>query len=211
MAAQEDVRLDAGGAPRLPQVRLQNRSNLCYIHSVLQAVYWLEKLSTNAASCFGRVQAGMKVFQASGSVSVLDSLPLRTLFAGWGNVHQQHDAGEFLQHFLAVAQSAAYQGRREARQGEEGCTLDSGTLGHAIILPIAGVAAPALQTLLDGWHRQHTLHAVVHHSGVIWLQLERYAHDTQKCTTTLRVRPGDRVAAPLFSEADLMSTMRPSR
>ncbi|CAE7948593.1 unnamed protein product [Symbiodinium sp. KB8] len=94
---------------------------------------------------------------------------------------------------------------------QEDVRLDAGTLGHAIILPIAGVAAPALQTLLDGWHRQHTLHAVVHHSGVIWLQLERYAHDTQKCTTTLRVRPGDRVAAPLFSEADLMSTMRPSR
>ena len=83
----------------------------------------------------------------------------------------------------------------------EGHILDSGTLGHAIILPIAGVAAPALQTLLDGWHRQHTLHALVHHSGVLWLQLEHYAHDTGKCTATLRVRPGDRVAVPLFSDS----------
>ena len=54
LAAQEGVRLDASGAPRPSQVRLQNRSNLCYIHSVLQAVYWLGRMSTNAASCFGQ-------------------------------------------------------------------------------------------------------------------------------------------------------------
>ncbi|CAE7824138.1 unnamed protein product, partial [Symbiodinium necroappetens] len=108
---------------------------------------------------------------------------------------------EFLQHFLAVAQSAAYQGRWEARLGEAGGPFDSGTLGHAILLPIAGVALPTLQMLLDSWHRQHALHAIAQHKGVIWLQLERYAHNAHKCTTTLRVRPGDRVAVPLFSEA----------
>ena len=148
----------------------------------------------------------MRIFHATGTVSVADSLPLRGFFARWPQMHQQHDAGECLHHFLAARQSAAYRGRWDARDGSDDCAVDSGTLEHAIILPIAGAPVLTLQSLLDNWHQQTALHALVVQPVIIWFQLERYLYGSAKCTRQLRMRPGDQVAVPIFSNAAGLDT-----
>ena len=48
---------------------------------------------------------------------------------------------------------------------------------------------------------QHAVHALLEHRGLVWLQLERYTHGAHKCTANVRVRPGDSVAVPFFTES----------
>ena len=47
---------------------------------------------------------------------------------------------------------------------------------------------------------QHAAHALLGHKELIWLQLERYTHGANKCDALVRVRPGDSVAVPFFTE-----------
>ena len=61
----------------------------------------------------------------------------------------------------------------------------------------------ALPELLHHWHEQHTIHALARHSGVVMLQLKRYAHASGgpiKDTRVIRWMPGERVAVPCFCE-----------
>ena len=72
------------------------------------------------------------------AISLPDCLTLRTLFASWRRLHQQHDAGEFLAHCLQFANATAWQGAWQARLDEPHRVVDSGTLQQAIQLAITG-------------------------------------------------------------------------
>ena len=197
-AAHEGVRLCIREGLSLTRTRLLNRSNLCYVNSVLQAAHWSGELSSGVAAYHGRLLAGMRIFHATGTVSVADSLPLRGFLL---------DGRKCTSNMMQVTtQSAAYRARWDARDGSDDCAVDSGTLEHAIILPIAGAPVLTLQSLLDNWHQQTALHALVVHPVIIWFQLERYLYGSAKCTRQLRMRPGDQVAVPIFSNAAGLDT-----
>ena len=184
----------------LPAVQPVNSSNLCYINSVMQAANWLGAITSAPALCFGRLQAGFRIFGTRRRVRLIDVYAFRPLFLSWADIHRQHDAGEFLGALLTAAQSEAYACRWEARSDGDRPLLYSGTLEQPIVLPIAGTPPLTLQSLLDHWHMQHAVHALLKHKGLIWLQLERYTHGANKCEAPVRVRPGDSVAVPFFTE-----------
>ena len=88
--------------------------------------------------------------------------------------------------------------------------VTSGTLEHAIVLPFEGAPPYTLQGMLDRWSGQYAPQALVTHRGVVWLQLERYMYAAAKNRQTVRVRPGDQVAVPIFSESTGLSIQHES-
>ena len=112
-------------------------------------------------------------------------------------MHRQHDAGEFLQRFLAVAQPGACAGGWEARLTNPSRVHDSGDLGIPLLLHLPG---ETLQTLVDSWHNQFATHALTYHGGDLFLQICRFCDSAQKNMQCLPLRPGDVVAMPVFTE-----------
>ena len=197
-AVRGDARLSQSAGPVIPTAKLANSTNLCYINR--QAAYWVGALTSAPVLCYGQLQAGFRVFLACTAVRLIEVLAFRPIFRDWARVHHQHDAGEFLHQFLTATQSAPYTCRWEARTEGERPVHYSGTLEQPIVLPMAGAPPLTLQLVLDRWHMQHAVHALLEHRGLIWLQLEHYADGVGKCTTALRVRPGDQLVVPFFTE-----------
>ncbi|CAE7783358.1 unnamed protein product [Symbiodinium sp. CCMP2592] len=175
--------------------RLVNRTGLCYANSTLQALLWLSEIS---GTDFGQLQQGRRLLRTNQAICLPDCLSLRRLFAGWMRLHQQHDAGEFLAHCLHTAQAEAWEGGWQARLENPDNITDSGTLLQAIPLHLPG-ANP--QALVDKWHGQFSRHALTHHSGLVFLQLCRYTEGADKDKSVLRVRPGDSIVLPIFTQA----------
>ena len=142
VAAQEVVQLGGTGASlMLPICKLQNRTNLCYCNAVCQAMYWLGEMSTAASACYGRLQAGLRVLRANQTLVLPNCIAMRPLFVHWRNLHSQHDAGEFLQHLLSVAQPRACCWRWESRLANPFQLHDSGDRGAPLLLNIMRHAA----------------------------------------------------------------------
>ena len=199
-ATQQGVSLRARGKLSIMSARLKNDSNLCYANSVVQAVTWI---MMTQGTTVGKLKACLPILRSSEPVHLPDCLALRWLFAGWSQLHQQHDAGEFLAHCLYAAEAEAWEGRWESRLSEPFRVADAGTLLRAIPLPITGTT---LQSLLDAWSQQYAPHALTLHNNVLFLQLERYGADAHKNQQLLRIRPGDQLAVPLFAEPASLAT-----
>ncbi|CAE7805440.1 unnamed protein product [Symbiodinium sp. CCMP2592] len=75
-----------------------------------------------------------------------------------------------------------------------------GPLSHLMRLHPAGEASASLQSLIDACGYQHAPQALHAHSVVVFLMLCRYDESGAKCTRQVRVRPGDTLALPIFSE-----------
>ena len=83
--------------PRLPQLRLLNSCNYCYINSLMQALYWLGELTNDAAACLGDYLALFRQFPCTGCLSIPDAITWRPVLRGWTRITRQHDVGEFVQ------------------------------------------------------------------------------------------------------------------
>ena len=88
------------------------------------------------------------------------------LFRTWAALHQQHDAGEFLHHCLEYARTEAWLGGWQAHLSHPESVVDSGDLRQAILLHMRG---NSLQALIDAWCGQYAVHALLLHSGMIFL------------------------------------------
>ena len=200
-AALEEVQLARGAnsaSLTLPQARLRNSSNLCYCNAIFHCVYWLGEVSTSAQACYGSLQAGIRILRTTGDLMLPRCMALHALFRGWRQLHNQHDAGEFLQRFLAVAQPDACVGGWEARLTNPHRVRDSGDLGIPLFLHLPG---ESLQALVDSWQHQFATHALTHHGGCIFLQICRYsAHDSKNMQRVV-IRPGATVTLPVFTDA----------
>ena len=199
----------AGASLMLPLCKLQNRTNLCYCNAVCTALYWLGEVSTLALACYGTLEAGLRVMRANKPIALPDCLALRPLFVHWRHLHQQHDAGEFLQHLLSVARPRACDWRWESRLANPHQLHDSGDCGAPLLLNLSG---GTLQGSIDEWHNQYAVHALAEHHGCVFLQLCRYVTHTHKNMQQLPVRPGDLVAIPVFTaDTDLCTRLEPFR
>ena len=184
--------------------KLRNNSHLCYANSVFQALLWLMELTGTAV---GRLKVGIGILRSPQHIHLPECFALRWLFQAWPRLHQQHDAGEFLAHCLRNAQAEAWDGIWQARISNPDRCTDEGTLLLAIPLPISG---RTLQSLIDSWHVQYSRHAVAQHRGILFLQLERYSSALAKNHSEIRIRPGDRLAVPVFAETTGLSTLHES-
>ena len=78
-AARRDAQLLLHESLHLPAVQPVNSSNLCYINSVMQAANWLGAITSAPALCFGRLQAGFRIFGARRRVRLIDVYAFRPL------------------------------------------------------------------------------------------------------------------------------------
>ena len=198
-ATQQGASLRARGKLSIMSARLKNASNLCYANSVAQAMTWIMMTQGTAV---GKLKACLPILRSSELVHLPDCLALRWMFAGWSQLHQQHDAGEFLAHCLNAAEAEAWEGRWGASSlGTISCCRRR----HATSsYPTA--TGTTLQSLLDAWSQQYAPHALTLHNNVLFLQLEHYGADAHKNQQLLRIRPGDQLAVPLFAEPASLAT-----
>ena len=75
----------------MPQIRLVNSCNYCYINSFVQALYWLGELTNDAAACLGDRPALFQSFPNSHSISLPDAISWRPVLQGWPRITRQHD------------------------------------------------------------------------------------------------------------------------
>ena len=151
------------------------RSNYCYVHSCLQAVFWCGELTAQPDSCYGRLKAGLLLLKRPVKLQVPSCLSLRSVLAGWDNPRVQHDAGEYFRFLLAQLQLPAFIGQWQARLTLPFTIVDEGQLTTPVILhPESGTLAD----LVARWHAQYAVHALVHHGGVLLLRIVRYGFRT---------------------------------
>ena len=195
------VRLQLQSQLSVPQGRLQNPSNLCYLNACAQVFAWTGQLVDSAASCYGTAQAAIRPVLAPGKPTLPQSLAWHVILGGWQDVNRQHDACQFMLHLLRHAKPAAYAGKWQARLTGPDVVVDAGDLAAPVLLDLAGETVPEL---LIRWHEQHAVHALCSHSGVVLLQLKRYKLEgcgPVKDQSAVRWQPGERVAVPTFSDS----------
>ena len=195
------VRLQLQSQLSVPQGRLQNPSNLCYLNACAQVFAWTGQLVDSAASCYGTAKAAIRPVLAPGKPTLPQSLAWHVILGGWQEVNRQHDACQFMLHLLRHAKPAAYAGEWQARLTGPDVVVDAGDLAAPVLLDLAGETVPEL---LIRWHEQHAVHALCSHSGVVLLQLKRYRIEGSgpvKDQSAVRWQPGERVAVPTFSDS----------
>ena len=198
------VRLCMSAPTALPQGRLNNPHNICYLNAASQAFAWVGRLTVDEDYCYGSARAAMRPVLDSGRPYLPQCLAWRAHLREWRSIAQQQDACQFMEHLLSSAKPKAYLGTWQARLTLPFQVVDGGSLEAPILLDLPGTSDLTLQELLQHWHEQHTIHAVEKHSGVILLQLKRYAHvsgNPVKDARAVRWLPGERVAVPCFCEA----------
>ena len=195
-AVSRSIRLNGSEEPRLPVAQLRNPDNICYANAALQVFYWLGVLTGQPAACYGRVQAGTPVLTATGSQYLPACMHLQVIFRGWPALHRQQDVVEFMQHILDVTQPHIFEGSWEARLTNPHTVSETGYLQCLLMLHFPGTS---LQSMINAWHEQYSAHALVVHSGVIMLQLCRYA-GTSKVRQSLHIAAGESIQLPVFSE-----------
>ncbi|OLP94335.1 hypothetical protein AK812_SmicGene23637 [Symbiodinium microadriaticum] len=152
----------------LPLCKLQNRTNLCYCNAVCTALYWLGEVSTLALACYGTLEAGLRVMRANKPIVLPDCLALRPLFVHWRHLHQQHDAGEFLQHLLSVARPRACDCGAPLLLNLSGGTLQ----GDLVAIPVFTADTDLCTRLVPSNHRAMdvALYALPDHMQLVALE-----------------------------------------
>ena len=188
--------VNIGATPSLRmllQVSLHNDTNLCYLNSTALAATWtilqaqLHGHPTHLVPALRLLCSGAKS-PPNQPVRLLQHLPWQLLLQGWRNVHQQHDAPELVMHLLPRLQARNFEGRWEARvqTARELRIIDAGRL-HAplIMFPHPGDTL-YLQRVIDQWHLQAAVHALVNPPHILCIQLQRFTGEGGHLTRHVR-------------------------
>ena len=119
----------------------------------------------------GAARAAMKPVLEAGRPYLPECLAWRAHLRDWDRLTQQQDACQFMTHLLASARPSAYSGCWQARLTLRFQVVDGGSRDAPIRLDLPGAADITLFELLHHWHQQHTIHALLRHSGVVMLQI----------------------------------------
>ena len=147
--------------PALPNLKLHNPQNHCYLNAL---VYCLAALEKHANRCI--LPAAFR--NAQTPLSAMRELGFHMM--GWHRPHQQHDVGEFADFLLPKLRMYDQTYTWSARQFLEGefRHTDSGTLRACLSLSTIDPSGPDVQTLIQRWHQQQSsMHAL--HSPPPWL------------------------------------------
>ena len=128
----------------------------------------------------------------SHSISLPDAISWRPVLQGWPRITRQHDVS------LGALTPKLATGRWEARIAEPFTIVDSGPLSGPVLLHLGD---DRLQAMINRWHKQYAVHALVLHAGIVLLQLCRYggAENPRKNQSPLAIRPGEKVQLPVFT------------
>ena len=184
-SSSQPLGVNTGSIPSLRallQISLHNDTNLCYLNSTALAATWTLLQAQLHGHPTTRIVPALRLLCSREKpthnlpVKLLQHLPWRMLLQGWQNVHRQHDAPELVMHLLPRLHISGLEGRWEARvQTEHELQItDTGRL-HAplIMFPHPGDIL-YLQRVIDQWHLQAAVHALVSPPSVLCLQLQRF-------------------------------------
>ena len=169
------------GLARLLKLSLSNPTNLCYLNSTLIALSW----ALLQAQLCGTLQQALvpaisfltqePKLPHGRSVQVLSHLPLLAKMQAWSRLHVQHDA-ELIAYLLPRLNQPGFQGSWEARRHIDAntCATDGGTTLAPIVLALNAGEQLILQTMIDQWHAQASIHALTHPTILICLQIQRF-------------------------------------
>ena len=193
-----------------PTMVLFNPHNLCYANAVAIAFAWLGHIFQSYVLAGGACSGCLKVVYGARNLQLTNALPWLAVFADWPQAHEQHDAAEFSAHFLSLARPGVFSGTWNARlaQGDTVRVTDMGTL----LLPLKlDRLESTLQSCLDVWEGQASVHALSHFEHALILQLHRFALDGNGSVTkqgsSIDIRPGQTVAVPVFNAATSTETV----
>ena len=173
-----------GNGPREPvltqqlilKAKLGNSSNYCYTNSIALCLEWCRLFLP--ASLYGRtVDCALEAaFRSKQPFHIWNLLAWRTLCRTWEHPSRQHDAAEFLSFLQRTTQmqycSVTWQSRRNV--GESTQVLDGGD-GSSLFLPVPLSHNVAVQSLVDDWHSQADVHALLTAPPCLVLQIGRFS------------------------------------
>ncbi|CAE7250598.1 unnamed protein product [Symbiodinium natans] len=138
-------------------------------------------------------QAWRDVYHARKPIHVHALSSWRPLLCNWANLHQQHDACEFLEHLLGAGRPQVLQGKWESRivsevEGTE--TRGQHNTQRSITLDLADpYATTNLQALVDHWHTGGTyVQACTHPPRILLLRISRFLDTDAGETVKLHTR-----------------------
>ena len=182
------------GLQTLLKISLHNATNLCYLNSTAIAASWtvlqaqlhdqgdlhlapaLRLLCNRAESALHR------------PLKLLSQLPWTVLLQGWRDIHRQHDAPELVTHLLPRLRVNRSDARWEARVStEQGISIrDQGSMHSPLLMfPHPGDAL-YLQRVIDQWHLQAAVHALVNPPHILCIQLQRFTGERGHLTRHVR-------------------------
>ena len=193
----------------LRQAILTNRTNVCYLNSVAFSLAWFIHCTPRWQSQLcptGRL-ALTAVTTGPFPLNLLRCPPWQRLLQEWAQPTRQHDAAELLLHLSTLLGPQLFEGAWESRRQELNLirALDGGSCAAAVTLELPGRNDNAsLQQLLQSWHHQHAIHALLHPPQLLIIRLSRFVATRRSYRKhTGQVRWGSTVNVPFFADSTL--------
>ena len=196
---------------RVLQLRLNNRTNICYMNSFVKSWLWAVRRAGHSDTCsFGNaVQAWRDILYARKPQFVSCLPSWRPLLRQWQRVNSQHDVIEFAEHILHHMQTSVTAGSWESRtlQSDSARVWSSGTTHRAIHIHLDNQPGQTLQSLVHRWSGQAMIHALTQVPDVLILQVMRY-YATEAGPTKLDVPIllDPQIQVPVFTQ-DINTSM----
>ena len=179
---------------KLLQVSLHNDTNLCYLNSTAIAATWTilqaqlhDQGDLHLAPAL-RLLCNRDESALHRPIKLLSQLPWSVLLQGWRDIHRQHDAPELVTHLLPRLRVNSPDARWEARVNtERGLRIqDTGSMHSPLLMfPHPGDAL-YLQRVIDQWHLQAAVHALVSPPHILRIQLQRFTGERGHLTRHVR-------------------------
>ena len=210
----------ASGLRKLLQISLHNDSNLCYLNSTAIAATWTilqarlhDQGDIHLAPAL-RLLCNRDESTLHRPIKLLSQLPWTVLLQGWRDIHRQHDAPELVTHILPRLRVNHPDARWEARVStERGMRIqDTGRMHSPLLMfPHPGDAL-FLQRVIDQWHLQAAVHALVSPPQILCIQLQRFTGERGHLVRNVRPLQDCHhiVHVPVFLSADA-TTVQPAR
>ena len=208
------------GLRKLLKLSLHNDTNLCYLNSTAIAASWTILQAQLHDQGYLHLAPALKLLcnRAESALNrplkLLSQLPWNVLLQGWRDIHRQHDAPELVTHLLPRLRVNRSDDRWEARVStEQGLHIqDQGGMHSPLLMfPHPGDTL-YLQRVIDQWHLQAAVHALVNPPNILCIQLQRFTGEGGHLTRHVRPLQDCHhiVHVPIFESHD-STVVKPAR
>ena len=206
---------DQGSHPWILRLALGNRSNCCYMNTVVQVLLWVMQTTRASARTMGRMHSffiSLQCHRPDTNKFLMQDMVWRMLISGWADSQRQHDTAEFFAYLAQKHQLPLLQGTWQARRFLDGVLehRDSGQCTQPIVLrlPAQPPGLPTItqvQSLVDYWSgASDCIVALLDVPQILLLQLDRFQ---RRCGRIEKrhdhIEANPRIVVPFFSSADL--------